>query len=140
MNFIRKNSIAYLNQNFKFIEGCGLENINFYSKQNYTIEDIEKEMSRLEICFDKLKLSSILNQKVNNLSEGEKQIIALITIFLKNVDLIILDEPLKGLDCKNRDIVRQYIDNLRKDRIVILIEHSDMFDIKCNKLFLQMKN
>ena len=140
MNFIRKNSIAYLNQNFKFIEGCGLENINFYSEKNYTVEDIEKEMTRLDICFNMLKLSSILNKKVNNLSEGEKQIIALTTIFLKDVDLIILDEPLKGLDYKNRDIVIQYIDKLRKDRIIILIEHSDLFNINCNKLFLKIKN
>lgn len=97
-------------------------------------------MTRLDICFNMLKLSSILNKKVNNLSEGEKQIIALTTIFLKDVDLIILDEPLKGLDYKNRDIVIQYIDKLRKDRIIILIEHSDLFNINCNKLFLKIKN
>ena len=39
-----------------------------------------------------------LNKKLNNLSRGNKQKIALIAAFMMNPDLVILDEPSSGLD------------------------------------------
>ena len=43
--------------------------------------------------------------------------------FLKNAPLVILDEATSALDNKSEAVVQQAIDNLMKDRTVIVIAH-----------------
>jgi molybdate transport system ATP-binding protein len=67
---------------------------------------------------DVLKLGSLLDRGVNNLSGGEKQRVALGRAVLANPRLLLMDEPLTGLD-----------DNLRFQIIPYLKRVSEMFAI-----------
>ena len=65
-----------------------------------------------------------------NLSGGEKQKLSLIRTFLKNTDLIILDEPTNALDVFTKEKLVKYLDSLKKDRIIVIITHDrELFDI-----------
>ena len=56
-------------------------------------KDISQRLADLEASF-----KPQLNKKINTLSRGNKQKIALIAAFVTNPELVILDEPTSGLD------------------------------------------
>ncbi|MDR1684336.1 MAG: ABC transporter ATP-binding protein/permease [Elusimicrobiota bacterium] len=57
------------------------------------------------------------------LSGGQKQRVAIARAFLKNAPVVILDEATSALDNKSEKIVQEAIDNLMKNRTVIVIAH-----------------
>lgn len=57
------------------------------------------------------------------LSGGQKQRIAIARAFIKDAPIVILDEATSALDNKSEAVVQQAIDNLMKDRTVLIIAH-----------------
>ncbi|MBO4318831.1 MAG: ATP-binding cassette domain-containing protein [Mailhella sp.] len=57
------------------------------------------------------------------LSGGQKQRVAIARAFLKDAPIIVLDEATSALDNQSEEIVQQAIDNLMKDKTVIVIAH-----------------
>lgn len=61
--------------------------------------------------------------KNKQLSEGEKQKLAIALGLAPNKSLIILDEPTAALDAVMKKRVMQYIRNIIKEEIFIVISH-----------------
>ena len=59
------------------------------------------------------------------LSSGEQRLVLLARAFVKEPDLLILDEPLHGLDDNNRKLVKEIIDTyVRKEgKTLIMVSH-----------------
>jgi subfamily B ATP-binding cassette protein MsbA len=57
------------------------------------------------------------------LSGGEKQRVSIARAMLKNPPILVLDEATSALDSESEKLVQSAIDNLMKDRTVILIAH-----------------
>ena len=57
------------------------------------------------------------------LSAGEVQRIALARAFLRDAELVILDEPTANLDPASAEVVSEAVERLRVDRTVLLIVH-----------------
>ncbi|MBQ3891823.1 MAG: ATP-binding cassette domain-containing protein [Mailhella sp.] len=68
-------------------------------------------------------LDTYIGERGVLLSGGQKQRIAIARAFLKNAPIVILDEATSALDNKSEAIVQQAIDNLMKDKTVIVIAH-----------------
>lgn len=74
----------------------GFEYLNFIgSMYGVPLERFEEEVNYLS---EQLDFKEGLNQLISNYSHGMKQRLVLISIFLHNPDLIVLDEPFVGLD------------------------------------------
>ena len=75
------------------------------------------------------------------LSDGEQRMILLARAFVKNPDLLVLDEPFHGLDDNNRRMAKCIIDEYCKDRdkTLIMVSHYDEDFPTCitHKLTLQ---
>ena len=71
----------------------------------------------------------------SNLSSGEKQRIGLARAFLRNSDILILDEPTSNLDTLNEGEILRAIDKNAKDKTIILITHRKSTLAICNKTF-----
>ena len=91
----------------------------------------EKEVARavhmacLDDFIDELEngLDTNIGERGMLLSGGQKQRVAIARAFLKNAPIVILDEATSALDNKSEAIVQQAIDNLMKDRTVLVIAH-----------------
>ena len=75
------------------------------------------------------------------LSSGEQRLALLARAFVKDPDLIILDEPLHGLDDRNRQLTREIISAFcrRKDKTMIMVTHyaEELPDVITHNLFLK---
>ena len=77
--------------------------------------------------------------KIQALSGGMKQRLALAQAVLGNPSVLILDEPTAGLDPKQRISIRNYISQIALDKIVLIATHivSDIEWITQNIIMLK---
>ncbi|WP_373600605.1 ABC transporter ATP-binding protein [Paraclostridium bifermentans] len=99
------------------------ENLAFPFEIRNTSVDEDEILKLLEL----LKLDkSYLNKKVDALSGGEKQRIALIRNLLSKPDILLLDEVTSGLDKENTKIVQSLIKKINEEGMTILWITHDM--------------
>lgn len=74
------------------------------------------------------------------LSSGEQRMVLLARAFVKDPELLILDEPLHGLDMVNRRLVKDVIEAFcqRKDKTMIMVTHyqEELPDCITNSIYL----
>ena len=122
---LRDNISVVFQDNFLF-SGTIRHNI-MLGKEDATEEELQKaaEMAYLNDFVPKLPkgLDTDIGERGVLLSGGQKQRIAIARAFLKNAPIVILDEATSALDNKSEAVVQKAIDNLMKDRTVIVIAH-----------------
>jgi len=72
---------------------------------------------------ERLGISQVLNNKMNKLSGGELQKVAILMAVLGEVDIYFFDEPLAFLDINERLRVSDFIKELGEDKSIIVVEH-----------------
>jgi molybdate transport system ATP-binding protein len=68
-----------------------------------------------------LDLQALLNRSVKMLSGGEKQRVAIARALMTQPSILLLDEPLAGVDRERRDLILPYILRIRRELHVPLI-------------------
>ena len=66
----------------------------------------------------------LANKRVSELSGGEKRRVAIARALLSEPDVLILDEPFKGIDAETLPQVIAEVDRAAKGRTLILVTHS----------------
>ena len=68
-------------------------------------------------------IAHLADRPFNQLSSGEQRLVLVVRAFVKDPDLLILDEPLHGLDDHNRYLVRQQIEAFcaRRGKTLIMV-------------------
>ena len=91
-----------------------------------SLEKREKAISSLQqLKFNSNEISvETLNGKLNdfagNLSYGERKMLMFSRALLTRKKVLLLDEPFKGLDAANREIITERINKLRSKRTIII--------------------
>ncbi len=85
-------------------------------------------ISQLEQCawwMDIFGIAALKDTPFLLLSSGEQRLVLLARAFVKDPELLILDEPLHGLDTLNRERVKQIINAFcnRRDKTMIMVSH-----------------
>ena len=78
---------------------------------------------RVEAAVDQVELENVLRQSIETLSKGFKRRVGLAQAILHDPQVLILDEPTDGLDPNQKHQVRQLIQGLAQDKIVIISTH-----------------
>ncbi|MGN0687166.1 MAG: ABC transporter ATP-binding protein [Oscillospiraceae bacterium] len=78
----------------------------------------------LDYWFDRLNVNEYRDKRAEQLSKGNQQKIQLIAALAPNPDLIILDEPLSGLDPVNAELFKTVIrEEIKKNKYIIMSSH-----------------
>lgn len=72
---------------------------------------------------EQLELGKVLQQSIETLSKGFKRRVGLAQAILHSPQVLILDEPTDGLDPNQKHQVRQLIQRIASDKIVIISTH-----------------
>jgi len=91
-------------------------NIN-YGKRGADAEDENQFATLAEI----LDLQALLDRRVQTLSGGEKQRVAIARALMTRPSILLLDEPLAGVDRERRDVILPYLLRIRRKLHVPLI-------------------
>ncbi|MEH7235621.1 ATP-binding cassette domain-containing protein [Bacillus sp. JJ1562] len=120
-----KLNIGYVPERFP-------ENIRFTLKEYLLIigkmtsnsdEDIRK---RIEYYTKLFTISDFLTTPLNNCSKGTKQKAGIIQALLKEPDLLLLDEPLTGLDEKAKNELLNQLNSLQTEKTIIFTAHESL--------------
>ncbi len=120
-----REQISIVTQEMEFFNDSIKENIRC-GKSDATDGEIEELCKKLKIHKKILLLplgyDSVLMETVN-LSGGEKQRLAMARALIKNPSVFIFDEPTSALDKENEARIREIIEAIAKERLVIVIAH-----------------
>ena len=94
--------------------------------------EIDSKVDKLVAAFH---VENLLDKKFKSLSGGEKTIISLICILLKEPDILLLDEPTNHLDINMLEWLEKYLSTCNKT--IIIVSHDRYFlDKVVNKVIL----
>ncbi len=86
----------------------------------------ERKSERLAQVISLCKLAELLDRHPYDLSGGEQQRAALAKILLLNPDVLLLDEPTKGLDAEFKQVFGQILRTLQASGVAILMVSHDI--------------
>ena len=114
------------------------DNIRIGNK-NATEEEVIEASKKASIHDFILTLPKGYDTKVGelggNLSSGERQRVGLARAFLKDSEVLILDEPTSNLDALNEGEILKSINENCKDKTIILISHRKSTTAICDKVY-----
>ena len=124
VNQIRGN-ISFVTQETELRNASIRDNIKLDKDiDDSKIEEIIEFVNLKEVV-NKLEngIDTIMNERTN-LSGGEKQRLAIARALAKESSIYIFDEPTAALDTVNEKIIKEIIEHLSKEKIVIIITHN----------------
>ena len=120
------NTVSYVFQNSKLINASIRDNV-LLGKPNASIEEVMSALEKAQ-CLDIIDkfdkgIETVIGSKGVYLSGGETQRIAIARAILKNSPIVILDEATAFADPDNEVKIQKALDELSKDKTVIMIAH-----------------
>lgn len=100
----------------------------------FSIENLNINREKMHILFEEIvknyEIQNLLDKRIDSLSGGQKQKISLISTLVSKPKVLILDEPTNLLDYAEINKFKELMNNIKKDRTIILISHNllDTFD------------
>lgn len=128
-----RQQFALVSQEALLFSGTLKENIVYGLGSDHTLLATELEERFQASCkkahvtefMEKLseKENSFIGEAGNNLSIGQKQRISIARAFMSFAPIVILDEPTSALDNESQELIYESIQNLMKEKTVIVIAH-----------------
>lgn len=129
----QKSNIGYLpDKPPLYLEMQVEEYLLFVAKLRGVVHSVLKQ--RLEEVIEKLELQSVRHKAIHKISHGFKQRVGIAQAIIHKPKLVVLDEPIQGLDPLQIKQMRSIIADLGKDFCVLLSSHilSEMTQV-CNR-------
>jgi ABC-2 type transport system ATP-binding protein len=130
-----KKIVGYVPESPRLYEFLtGLEYLDFIADVHGLDEDAKK--NRIQEYLDAFDLENRENEMISGYSHGMKQKIAIIAALLHKPKLLILDEPLSGLDPKSARIVKDLLHKLAGEGVTTIMSTHvlEIADAVCDKI------
>lgn len=91
---------------------------------------------RIDELLDLFELTQWKNELVESYSHGMKQKLVMASALIHNPSVLIIDEPMVGLDPKSAKLVKEIFKNLARKGVAVLIStHSmELVEMVCNRI------
>jgi ABC-2 type transport system ATP-binding protein len=100
----------------------------------------EVRARRQQDVIERLALASVLEQSIDTLSKGFRRRVGLAQAILHDPQVLVLDEPTDGLDPNQKHEVRTLINDMAKDKIIVISTHIlEEVDAVCNRAMIIAK-
>ena len=117
-----RSVLGYLPQDFGVYPDLTLEEFLEYVGALRGL-DGETASARLDELVELTNLADVRDQKLKTFSGGMRQRAGIAQALLNDPDLLVVDEPLVGLDPEERVRLRSALSNVATDRVVVLSSH-----------------
>ena len=92
---------------------------------------------RSDDVIERLHLAPVLDQSIDTLSKGFKRRVGIAQAILHDPPVLIMDEPTDGLDPNQKHEVRQLIQSMAADKIIVISTHIlEEVDAVCNRAII----
>ncbi|MDO5517265.1 MAG: ABC transporter ATP-binding protein [Clostridium sp.] len=119
----QKIGFVFQNPDTQLFCGNVYEEIAFGPRQMGFSEDIVSK--RTEDCLKLLEINHLKNRAPYHLSGGEKRKVAIASVLSLNPSILMLDEPLNGLDSDSQEWLVNFLIDLRNSHKTILLSTHD---------------
>lgn len=102
----------------------------------------KKQYEKIKEHLKEMEADDLIDKKISSLSGGELQKVLIAIATLPYPELLILDEPVSGIDAKGKDIFYKLIDKIKEthDVAVLMVSHDfDMVKEYADKVVLLNK-
>ena len=140
---LRKTLVGSTEQEPSLIEDSIAYNLTFDNcLDNCDLTDIKQ--LNLRECISVLNMNGFIhknslnftiNEKSDNTSGGEKQKISILKVLHKNPTVMMFDEPTSALDKSTTESFISHLQEIKKDKIIILITHDEYILNVCDKIY-----
>ena len=102
--------------------------MGFYNRQSLVSRSRGRKKSKLEEVMERLNLSALGDRHIRELSGGQQQAVFIGRALLGDPNLILLDEPVSGLDIRSRDDVIHFLHEINHQGVAI-VDHRARFEL-----------
>ena len=115
-----QNKIGYLPElNPLYMDMFVFEYLDFFSQ----VYHVQNSKERIEYLIELCCLEKVYNKKISTLSKGNKQRVGFARTLLHDPEILILDEPISGLDPEQITNMLNIIKFFSKDKIILFSTH-----------------
>lgn len=138
INYVRKNiSVLLENPSDMFITEVGRKEYLLELKNlKYSDASANKKVDEIVKLLD---MEKFIDKNISSLSGGEKQIIALGLLLLKQPKILLLDSPFEMLDEKEKLKIESILKKISKDTTIILFLNNLEESLICRKIYILSK-
>jgi ABC-2 type transport system ATP-binding protein len=127
-----KERIAYVTQEFSLYEELTIEENLAFVADLYSLREPMAAMRRAQTVFD---LAACRQQRAGAVSVGIRQRLMLAAAFMRNPELLLLDEPTASLDDESSNVLWQHIDAARQaGTTTVLTTHREQDLARCDSV------
>ena len=131
----RSNCIGFIFQDY-----CLIESMSVYENIEISLSLQGKENKDLvNQTIKDVDLEEKTHTKVNLLSGGQKQRVAIARALIKNPPILLADEPTGNLDSKSSEQIFNLLEELAKEKLVIVISHNLLEAYKYADRIIELK-
>jgi len=122
IGYVSPEMHMYFNGGLSTVESIVAHGLHDTVGEFTRISESERKLAREWL--GALDMTAIADRPFNALSAGEQRLTLLARTFVKRPQLLILDEPLHGLDATNRQRVGEIVDRMTSDSTTIYVTHN----------------
>ncbi|MBQ5369261.1 MAG: thiol reductant ABC exporter subunit CydD [Peptococcaceae bacterium] len=123
-----RSQVGYMGQDSYVFSGTVYDNIAM-GDSTITMEQVQQACAA--IGFDKIvetfaqEYNTLLGENGRGLSGGQKRMLGMARIFVRDRKFVVCDEPLAGLDVQSEQMVYQALNRLLEGRTALLVSHRE---------------